>query len=80
MRGLLIVLALSAISGCRQTRCDEYVPEPNAGDYRGGGSLGEERMLDVSLKASTKEVVLSYRAKDGSQIRAFYRVAKKIKR
>ncbi len=76
----VLALATLAFSGCRATRCDEFVAEPNAGDYRGGGSLGEDRMLDVSLKATSKQVVLTYTSRDGSRIRAFYRVAKKSKK
>jgi hypothetical protein len=56
------------------------VPEPVAGSYHGGGSLGEERMLRVTLASSTKQVELSYTNMDGSQIKATYRVSKKRKK
>ena len=56
------------------------LPEPNAGSYRGGGSLGDERLLDLSLEANLKEVVLSYTSRDGSKIRAKYKVTKKTRR
>ena len=78
--GCVIALLALGCAGCRATRCDEFVAEPNPGDYRGGGSLGEDRMLDVSLKASSKQVVLTYTSRDGSRIRAFYRISKKSKK
>jgi hypothetical protein len=68
-------------SACKKTsRCEDLLPEPNAGSYRGGGSLGEERLLDVSLEADLKEVVLSYTTRDGSKIRAKYKVTKKTRK
>ncbi|MDB4975858.1 MAG: hypothetical protein JWN48_4199 [Myxococcaceae bacterium] len=79
-RSVLLLFALLSGAGCGRTRCEDLVAEPNAGSYRGGGSLGEDRMLDVSLKATAKQVTLSYTARDGSRIKAFYRVAKKSKK
>jgi hypothetical protein len=71
---------LSWFAGCRATRCEDLTPEPNAGKYRGGGSLGDEDMHDVSVEASAKQVVLQYTASDGSRIRAYYKVTKKVKK
>ncbi|MDB4987849.1 MAG: hypothetical protein JWN04_3027 [Myxococcaceae bacterium] len=83
LRLLLVSLAAStptSVAGCRATRCEDLQAEPNAGDYRGGGSLGEERLLDVSLKATSKQVVLTYTGRDGSRIHAIYRITKKSKK
>jgi hypothetical protein len=74
-----LLLSVSA-AACQPTRCEDLEAEPISGAYHGGGTLGEERMLDVSIKATPKQVVLSYRGKDGSHIRAFYRIAKKSKK
>ena len=74
---VLVVLAMLACAGCRRTRCEDLVAAPLAGKYRGGGSLGPDRLLNVALVASTKEVVLTYTALDGSRIRAKYRVTKR---
>ena len=66
---------------CKKTsRCEDLLPEPNTGSYRGGGSLGDERLLDVSLEANLDEVVLSYTSRDGSKIRAKYKILKKTKK
>ena len=70
------LLALSFVA-CRKTRCEDLEAAPIAGKYRGGGSLGEERMLNVALEATSKQVVLTYTAMDGSHIRAKYRVVKR---
>jgi len=85
VRGKLLCYALAACgllaAGCkRTTRCEDLLPEPNAGSYRGGGTLGADRILDLSLEANLKEVVLSYTTRDGSKIRATYRVTKKTKK
>ncbi|MEY4508962.1 MAG: hypothetical protein RLZZ450_1084 [Pseudomonadota bacterium] len=77
----LLVAPLALATGCKKTsRCEDLLPEPNAGSYRGGGSLGEDRLLDVSLEANLKEVVLSYTSRDGSKIRAKYKVTKKTRK
>ena len=75
---LACALCLAALaSGCRKSRCEDLTPVPIAGVYAGGGSLGEERMLRVSLLASGTQVALTYTTMDGSQIRAIYRAIKK---
>ena len=66
--------------GCRKSRCEDLRPVPIAGVYAGGGSLGEERLLRVSLLASGTQVALTYTTMDGSQIRAVYRALKKGKK
>jgi hypothetical protein len=77
----LLVAPLALAAACKKTsRCEDLLPEPNAGSYRGGGSLGEDRLLDVSLEANLKEVVLSYTSRDGSKIRAKYKVTKKTRK
>lgn len=75
----LLLAALSCLLGCPQTRCEELTAVPMEGSYRGGGSLGEQRLLKVAIEAAENEVVLSYTAMDGSQIRARYRITKKSK-
>jgi len=85
MRRCLVCAALAAslllASSCKPTtRCEDLLPEPNAGSYRGGGTLGDERILDLSVTANLKEVVLSYTTRDGSRIRATYKVTKKTRR
>ena len=75
-----VLWALVPLSGCRKTRCEDLAAVPVAGVYTGGGSLGQERMLRVSLLASGDQVALSYTTMDGSQIRAIYRVLKKGKK
>jgi hypothetical protein len=75
----MLTATLALLPSCRQTRCEDLVAEPIVGSYRGGGSLGEQRLLKVSLDASEKEVVLSYTTRDGSRIHAKYRVLKKTK-
>lgn len=72
--------AVVLLGGCRKSRCEDLTPVPMAGVYTGGGSLGKERMLRVSLLASGNQVALSYTTMDGSQIRAIYRVLKKGKK
>lgn len=66
-------------AGCRATRCEDLVPEPIAGKYLGGGSLGEERLLRVSLEASPDQIVLNFSRGDGTRIRAKYRIKSKGK-
>jgi hypothetical protein len=76
-------LAASALLGasCKPTtRCEDLLPEPNSGNYHGGGTLGEERILNLSVAANTREVVLSFTTRDGSKVRATYRVTKKTRR
>jgi hypothetical protein len=85
MRRCLVCCALAAWvllgAGCKPTtRCEDLLPEPNSGNYRGGGTLGEDRLLDVSVAANLKEVVLSYTTRDGSKIRATYKVTKKTRK
>lgn len=75
----LLLSALPCLLGCPQTRCEELTAVPMEGRYRGGGSLGEERLLKVAIEAAEDEVVLDYTALDGSQIRARYRITKKSK-
>lgn len=78
---LLLVAPLALLFACKKTsRCEDLLPEPNAGSYRGGGALGDERLLDVSMEANLNEVVLSYTSRDGSKIRAKYRVLKKTRK
>ncbi|MET0340815.1 MAG: hypothetical protein ABW252_07420 [Polyangiales bacterium] len=67
------------VGGCRETRCEDLEPVPVSGDYRGGGSLGGERLLNVSLTAKGKDVELRYTSREGSKIRAKYKVTKKLK-
>jgi hypothetical protein len=71
------ILALLLSAGCRRTRCEDLEAVPVAGVYKGGGSLGEERLLRVAVDTSGKKVVLTYAMMDGSRIRATYRVSKK---
>ncbi|HEX5655651.1 MAG TPA: hypothetical protein VFX59_00580 [Polyangiales bacterium] len=77
MRALLVLVALSA--GCKQSRCEDIQAAPVAGLYKGGGSLGEDRLLRVAVDTSGKKVVLTYAMMDGSRIRATYRIGKKSK-
>lgn len=75
---LVFVVALVALAcGCRKPRCEDLEPAEVGGIYKGGGTLGEERLLRVSVNAAPKQVVLTYTAMDGSRIRALYRVTKK---
>lgn len=76
----LPLLALSALGGCRETRCEDLEPVPVAGTYRGGGSLGDERLLKVTLTAAGDDVELRYTTRDGATIRAKYKVTKKYKK
>jgi hypothetical protein len=73
------LFALLAAQGCRGPRCEDLTPEPLAGSYRGGGSLGPERLLDVTVEATEQRVQLTYTTLDGSKLRATYRVSKKSK-
>jgi hypothetical protein len=70
----LFAVAMACAPGCGRTPCEELVPAPIVGSYTGSGTLGDERLLKVSLEASERQVVLSYTTKDGSRIRALYRV------
>jgi hypothetical protein len=83
-RGLVcaaLLVSLTLSTGCKkQSRCEDLLPEPNAGDYRGGGTLGEDRVFDVRLGANLKEVTLSFTTQDGSRINAKYKVVKKTKK
>jgi hypothetical protein len=74
----LVVLAL--VCGCKRTRCEDLQAMPVAGLYKGGGSLGEERLLRVAVDATSSKVVLTYAMMDGAKIRATYRIAKKSKK
>jgi hypothetical protein len=76
---LLLAFAAACAPGCGRTPCDELVPVPIVGSYRGSGTLGQEHLLKVSLEASEQQVVLSYTTRDGSRIRAQYRVLNKSK-
>lgn len=79
-RWLMLALMLASLAACKRTRCEDLQAVPIAGVYKGGGSLGEQRLLRVRLEASGKKVVLTYAMMDGSQIRATYRVSKKTKK
>ena len=77
----LRALALAVLlAGCRETKCEDLEPVPVAGDYLGGGSLGPDRLLKVGLTAKGKDVELRFTARDGSKIRAKYKVTRKIKK
>lgn len=79
-RALVCLLALMALGmGCR-TKCEDLVAESLPGSYRGGGSLGDERLLNVAVDADAKQVALTFTTKDGARVRALYRVDKKVKR
>ena len=78
--GAFILSVAALLGGCRKSRCEDLTPVPIAGVYTGGGSLGKERMLRVSLLASGSEVALTYTTMDGSQIRAIYHALKKGKK
>lgn len=81
MRGALVAAAvLMLVGGCWRTPCEELEAAPLAGTYKGGGTLGGERMLRVAVEATPKQVVLTYTAMDGSRIRAKYRVAKRLQK
>ncbi|HEY6881702.1 MAG TPA: hypothetical protein VI299_26930 [Polyangiales bacterium] len=79
-RWLASALLIASLASCRQTRCEDLEAVPIAGVYKGGGSLGEERLLRVAIDATGKKVVLTYAMMDGSKIRATYRVSKKTKK
>lgn len=74
------LLSTTLAAGCTRTRCEDYEPEPNAGSYRGGGTLGDERMRAVTVQATPKQVVLTYIDPKGAKIHATYRVLKKAKK
>jgi hypothetical protein len=76
VRASVLLGLLTLLTGCRQTDCDKLERAPIAGTYKGGGALGEERLLRVGLAASSQQVVLTWTMMDGSRIRATYRVAK----
>jgi hypothetical protein len=77
---ILLALVLAALlSGCRKPRCEDLETAEVGGLYKGGGTLGDERLLRVSVNAAPKQVVLTYTAMDGSRIRAQYQVTKKKK-
>lgn len=76
MRGALLLGLLTLLAACKQTDCTKLERMAVAGTYKGGGSLGEERLLRVGLAASSQQVVLTWTMLDGSRIRATYRVAK----
>jgi hypothetical protein len=76
-RWLIAALLLSA--GCKRSRCEDIQAAPVAGIYKGGGSLGDERLVRLAVDTSGKKVVLTYAMMDGSRIRATYRVSKKSK-
>lgn len=81
MKSALVVTTLLALlGGCGRTPCEELEAAPISGTYKGGGTLGGERMLRVAIAANQKQVVLTYTAMDGSRIRATYRVAKRLKK
>ena len=79
MRGALLVGLVALVAACKQTDCEKLERVPVAGVYKGGGSLGDERLLRVALDASGKQVVVTWTMMDGSRIRASYRVAKQRK-
>jgi hypothetical protein len=70
---------LTLLTACKQTDCEQLERAPVAGTYKGGGSLGEDRLLRVGLTASSQQVELTWTMMDGSRIRATYRVAKQRK-
>jgi hypothetical protein len=75
-----LLVALAALTvGCRMPRCEDLQPAPIEGKYRGGGTLGEERLLRVVVEASAKQVSFSYTTMDGSRVRAKYTITKKRK-
>jgi hypothetical protein len=80
VKGALLILMFALTPGCTETRCEELKRVTVNGVYQGGGSLGEERLLRVGVTASSDQVLLTWTMKDGSRIRASYRVAKKLKR
>lgn len=80
MSRLVLLLLPALLPACRETRCEELRPAPMAGEYRGGGSLGDERLLRVGLKATDDRVLVTWTMKDGSRIRATYSVKKKLKK
>jgi hypothetical protein len=80
MKHVVTLLLLLASAGCKQSKCEDLEPVPVSGLYKGGGSLGEERLLRVGIDTTGKKVVLTYAMMDGSRIRATYRVAKKSKK
>lgn len=75
----LVAALLLSCAGCKRSRCEDIEAVPVAGVYKGGGSLGEERLLRVGVDTRGKKVVLTYAMMDGSRIRATYRVSKKSK-
>lgn len=76
-RLIFLVLLSIATTGCRRTNCDELEPVAIEGSYRGGGELGEDAIGAVQLETMKNQVRLTYTARDGSRIRATYRVTKK---
>ena len=79
-RTLAATALLVLLVGCSKTPCEQLEAAPIAGTYKGGGTLGSERMLRVGLKAEAQHVVLTYTSMDGARIRAKYRVAKRLKK
>jgi len=76
---LLLLGLLTLLTACKQTDCAKLERVAIAGAYKGGGALGEERLLRVRLTATSQQVVLTWTMMDGSRIRATYRVAKQRK-
>jgi hypothetical protein len=76
---LWLIAALLLSAGCKKSRCEDIQAAPIAGVYKGGGSLGEDRLLRVAVDTRGEKVVLTYAMMDGSRIRATYRVSKKSK-
>lgn len=74
---LLWIAALALLAGCKQTDCAKLERVAIPGAYKGGGSLGDERLLRVGLDAKDEKVVLTWTMMDGSRIRASYRVARR---
>jgi len=68
-----------ALASCR-TKCEDLVPESLPGSYRGGASLGDERLLNLALEVEAKRVMVTFTTKDGHRVRAHYRVDKKSRR
>lgn len=77
MRQLLLLGALCLLAACNKTDCTKLERVAIPGAYKGGGSLGEERLLRVGLDAKDDKVVLTWTMMDGSRIRASYRVARR---
>lgn len=81
--GLLAAFAACAIAlgaGCRGTPCEEFLAVANEGRYSGGGALGPNKLVAVSMQVSPKTVVVAFTSPDGARLRATYLVRKKTMR